>query len=297
MDALTPVSRAEQALAEATTPKETKEVEAMAAAAKAWAKEQNDFELAAEASWIYIQARCKTTELVEPTIRSSEQGRPNKGNDVVTLVDYGFTKMQWNRRKQELRAYLEDIGAYQDDCIEKQVLPSPFGLVGYWHRIEKEANEERVREWMAKVVFDKEEIEAKKDGGAPALIAAIISGYWTDAASGDRNARAFLESDECKEWCIEIRKDYYIIKNWIEAGYTTTPIHIMLYQQFENSSIEPAKRASAAVVSEHDFRDNLIGGKDDPYNEGFRIIDEEDDPMEDTDDIVQNKAIAEWLNE
>ncbi|GAF73119.1 unnamed protein product, partial [marine sediment metagenome] len=123
-----PISKAEQALVMASTPGESRLVEAMAAAAKAWAREQDDFELAYDAALIYIQARCKTTELIEPTIK---QGRPIKGDDNVTfLEDYGFTRKQWSRRKRELEAS-KKLFDYQDDCVEKRVLPSPYGLVGF----------------------------------------------------------------------------------------------------------------------------------------------------------------------
>jgi len=127
---LTPVSRAEQALVAAKTPRESKAVEALAAAAKAWARENDDFEKVVESARIYILARRKTTELILPSIH---QGRPGKGNDSVTfLEDYGFTKMQWSRRKQELEdVETKDIDDYIDDCIEKHVEPTVFGLLRF----------------------------------------------------------------------------------------------------------------------------------------------------------------------
>ncbi len=72
MSELTPVSKARQALAQADTPQKSKQVEAMAAAAIAWAtanegwhKEEDKFKLAFEASLVYIETRCNTTELIE----------------------------------------------------------------------------------------------------------------------------------------------------------------------------------------------------------------------------------------
>jgi len=125
----TPINRAEQALQAATTPYESKQVEAMAAAAMAWAKEQNDYEKVVDAARIYLLSRCHTTELILPTIK---QGRPEiKGNDIVTfLEDYGFSKMQWQRRRDELEArrYLDD---YLDECIEKGVEPTRWGLIRF----------------------------------------------------------------------------------------------------------------------------------------------------------------------
>lgn len=132
MSELTPVSKAEQALIQAKTPRESKQVEALAAAAKAWSKEQNDFEGVVKAAYVYILARRKTTELIVPNIRPPEFGRPNKGNNIVTLIaDYGFTKMQWQRRKSELNVPNDRVDDYIDFCIETQTEPTVYGLLRY----------------------------------------------------------------------------------------------------------------------------------------------------------------------
>jgi ParB family chromosome partitioning protein len=135
MKSLTPITKAAQALADAKTPDQSKKVEAMAAAARAWAKEQNDYELVVEAGTIYIKARRKTTNLIEPTIIHGGDHKSenwDQGNDAVTLIaDYGFTKMQWSRRKEELKVTDEDIDDYIDDCIEKHIEPTVFGLLRY----------------------------------------------------------------------------------------------------------------------------------------------------------------------
>jgi phage N-6-adenine-methyltransferase len=130
---ITPITKAELALQNANTPKESHEVEALAAAAKAWAKEQNDYEGVVEASRIYILARRKTTELVEPNIYHGPHRWDDRSNDAVTstLIDYGFTRMQWQRRKKELEISLDEIDDYIDDCIEKQVEPTKAGLLRY----------------------------------------------------------------------------------------------------------------------------------------------------------------------
>ena len=132
---LTPISKAEQALARATTPSESKQVEALAAAAKAWAREQNDFEKVVEAARIYILARRKTTELVVPHITHGDHGLQNRGINTetsVVLADYGFTKLQWHRRTKELEGItLDDIDGYIDECIEKTVEPTVFGLLRF----------------------------------------------------------------------------------------------------------------------------------------------------------------------
>lgn len=127
--AITRISKAEQALAVARTPAESKAVEALAAAARAWAKEQGDFENVVEAARIYILARRKTTELIAPEIK---RGRPIKGdNDVTFLQDYGFTNKQWQRRRQELEVDSAAVDEYFDDCILKHTEPTTFGLLRF----------------------------------------------------------------------------------------------------------------------------------------------------------------------
>ena len=74
---------------------------------------------------------------------------------------------------------------------------------------------------------------------------AVIGSYWTAAAEGDIDARDFLESDECRDWCKDLKKDYTVIKNWIKAGYMTTPIHIVLWGRFDKGEVESAGRISA----------------------------------------------------
>jgi len=123
---ITPVSQAQQALLNATTPRQSKAVESMASAAKAWAKEQNDYEMFVAAAHIYIMARRKTTELMQPDIlHGSTDGY---GNRDVTLADYGFTKMQWHRRVKELSIPPSEIDEYFDQCIAMRWEPTLFGL-------------------------------------------------------------------------------------------------------------------------------------------------------------------------
>jgi phage N-6-adenine-methyltransferase len=136
----TPVSRAEQALAVAKTPRESKAVEAMAAAAKAWARENDDFEKVVEAARIYILARRKTTELSVPFApkhggdRGKNQYAVWQADGPVDLAnqDFGFTEKQWSRRLKELEEVKpDDIDSYIDDCIEKHVEPTVFGLLRF----------------------------------------------------------------------------------------------------------------------------------------------------------------------
>ena len=125
MNDITPMS---QRLATITEPRESRHVEIVAKAAQAWAKEQNDYETFIAATHLYIMARRKTTELIQPYI---QHGGNFQGNNVVTLNDYGFTKMQWNRRVKELSLSQGEIDDYFDECIAKKWEPSLFGLWKY----------------------------------------------------------------------------------------------------------------------------------------------------------------------
>lgn len=123
---IVPVSRMHQKLKTETSPVETKHIEEEAAAEKAYAKERGDYEGFVRAAYVYVMARRRTTELVQPEIlHGSVDGY---GNHIVTLADFGFTKMQWNRRVKELEIPLETINAYFDECIALGWHPSLFGL-------------------------------------------------------------------------------------------------------------------------------------------------------------------------
>jgi len=136
---LTSYSELEQNLTQSTDPKETYKIEAVAAAAKAYAKEQNDYESLVKASLVYILAKRRTTELIEPEIlHGSVDGY---GNRPVTLADYGFTKMQWQRRKKLLKISIDDINSYIDECIEMGIEPTSTGLVRYFDKLYKEEPE------------------------------------------------------------------------------------------------------------------------------------------------------------
>jgi len=121
-----PISYIENKLTNAGTPQETQAVEAISAAAIAYAKEQHDYETMVIATRIYLLARRKTTELILPEIQHGGQG-----NTRVTLLDYGFTKMQWNRRVKELQVEQEKVNAYFDNCISKGWNPSIAGVLKF----------------------------------------------------------------------------------------------------------------------------------------------------------------------
>lgn len=117
--------QAETRLELATTPQETKAIEEISAAARAYAKEQGDYEAMVTATRIYLLARRKTTELIMPEIQHGG------GNNRVTLLDFGFTKMQWHRRVKELEVEQEKLNTYFDNCIAKGWNPSIAGVLKY----------------------------------------------------------------------------------------------------------------------------------------------------------------------
>jgi hypothetical protein len=112
------LSQAEMMLANATKPEQTKKVEAVSAAAIAYAKEQGDYEAMVTATRIYVLARRRTTELF-----MSER------NIDVTLEEMGFTRMQWLRRKREYEIEQDALEEYFDECISYGWNPSIAGLL------------------------------------------------------------------------------------------------------------------------------------------------------------------------
>ena len=128
---ISPIAKAERALAEARTPAESKVVESLAAAAKAWAREQKDFGGVIAAARIYILARRKTTELILPGIKHGGHNKKQPDNDVRLLEDYGLTDKQWSRRTKELDVTTDDLEAYIDDCVQLGVEPTVFGLLRF----------------------------------------------------------------------------------------------------------------------------------------------------------------------
>src|SRR5258706_16358218 len=125
MNTIVPISVIERRLAKAGTPQETKNIEEVSAATRAYAREQGDYELMVKATRIYLLARRKTTELILPDIKRGG------GNERVTLEDWGFTKMQWYRRMKELEIEQEKVNIYFDNCIAKGWNPSIAGIIKY----------------------------------------------------------------------------------------------------------------------------------------------------------------------
>ena len=115
-----------RALAEATLPEETMHLESMGKAGIAYAKEEGAYDELIKIWKFYIRAYRKTTELIEPEIRNPALGRPNMRNDSVTLLsDYGFTRMQWSRRKKIFEIADERIQDYIHDCINQEAPKEP----------------------------------------------------------------------------------------------------------------------------------------------------------------------------
>lgn len=117
------------AIQRAQTPEESHKLESVAQAARAYYKEQQDYESMTKAVEAYYLARRKTTELILPFIKP---GRPNNGDgDVTILADFGITKKQWSRRCHEYEINQEKANEYFDECISKGWNPSIAGVVKY----------------------------------------------------------------------------------------------------------------------------------------------------------------------
>lgn len=108
----------EKRLAVASSPDETRELENISAAARAYYHEQQDYEGMVKATEAYFLSRRKTTELI----------LQDGGN---TYVTYGFTKMQWHRRMKELRVDMDNAIAYFDECILHGWNPSIAGVLSF----------------------------------------------------------------------------------------------------------------------------------------------------------------------
>ena len=118
-----------------TDPAESFQAEAVWAANKAYAKEQNDFEglLVSFTGWI-LQRR-KTTELVRSALPGPGAyfGNQYQGGDesVTKLCDFGFSKMQFFRRCKELEVDPDVFYSYLDECIEQTKQPSLYGMLRF----------------------------------------------------------------------------------------------------------------------------------------------------------------------
>lgn len=109
-------------LANVTRPEESRRIESVSAAAIAWAKEQQDYEMLVNATRAYILARRKTTELcIEERTRNLD----------VTLSEIGFTRMQWLRRKREYEIEQERLDSYFDAVVANGWMPSAKDLMRF----------------------------------------------------------------------------------------------------------------------------------------------------------------------
>ena len=118
-------------LSKVTKPKQSRKIESTAAAAQAWAKENDDYDGYLRATELYIRARRRTTELVKPYIQHGGN-RKGQGNlDVTLLADFGLTKMQWFRRVKELEIPEELIEEYFFQCREKYWNPSLASFIAF----------------------------------------------------------------------------------------------------------------------------------------------------------------------
>lgn len=117
-----------QVITQATTPQEAKELTAVAHAAQEYYRERGEYEKSIEATYCYIMARRKATELLKPFIK---HGGNKQDNQYVNLLDFGFTGTEWSRRKAELDIPEESVNAYFDECKSTGWFPSPYGLANY----------------------------------------------------------------------------------------------------------------------------------------------------------------------
>ena len=223
---IVPVSILEQELAEARTPKESFLVEAKSAGNLAYAKEQRDYEKAFGYALTWIKAQCKTTELIGPTITKFHGNRHVGPNDSVRSLDeYGFTWMQWNRRSQVLDAFRKLGDKYTDDCVVKGVLPTPYGLMGYYKKTIPKPSQ-----WV--------------DYPFRGLAFEIIADGIRMAALGDIEAKKWLVEDykdddasNCQWLCHEIKKQHDLIVSWVKGGCKTTPLHELLIETLRGLSV------------------------------------------------------------
>jgi len=128
------ISEIERQIAIATDPKVTFKIEGVSKAQQALASEQRDYEKVIEYGRIYLLAKRKTTELIEPNISQYHGNRFIGSDDIVTsykLSDYGFDKKEWSRRTKLLDFPADYIDEFIDDCVGKNKEPTFYGYLNF----------------------------------------------------------------------------------------------------------------------------------------------------------------------
>jgi DNA modification methylase len=153
------INEIEQQIAIAKDPKVTFKIEGVSKAQQALAKEQRDYEKVIEWGRIYILAKRKTTELIEPEIyhgphRWDDRDAP-EGDSIPTIADYGFTDKQWRIRKKLLETIEDDVDNYIDYCKSEQQEPTTGGFISW--KIEKtrqsiNEHDEPEHDYMAELI-------------------------------------------------------------------------------------------------------------------------------------------------
>jgi hypothetical protein len=117
-------------LTETVSPKKAKKIEATGAAGIAYAKEIEDYQGMLNATYLFIKARRRFTELLQPLIQHG--GHNKQGSNVATLESFNMTRFEWNRRVKELDVPAEVIEAYFFEVSENNWNPSVAGLMNYF---------------------------------------------------------------------------------------------------------------------------------------------------------------------
>lgn len=233
MNSVVPINTLESRIRLATDAKETEEIESIAKVARAWAKEQGDYEMFIAASHAWILARRKTTELSIPFApkhggdRKGEQYKNQDDIDVILISDFQFTPKQWSRRLKELEVDDGELTSYFDECIARQYEPSLFGLLKFKEN--------------PHVFFNSGENEWYTPPEYIAAARVVLGEIDLDPASSDR-ANEIVQAKK-----YYTKKDDGLTKQWLGRVWMNPPYSAKLVDQF---SAKFAKHFSCGDVTE-----------------------------------------------
>lgn len=130
-EVLARINKAELMLEQAEDAFEVMDLEALGKAAQVYAIEKGADDLAVRASIFVLKARRKATGLAKDDIVWGDHGLQDRGDrddTSVTLADFGWTKKDYQRRKEELSVPEEKFKTFCDERIEMTVLATPTDL-------------------------------------------------------------------------------------------------------------------------------------------------------------------------